>query len=137
MIPDVEILAKQLATDLYGSRKAGKSGPENPVNATKICGAYKVEHDWNVTDREIRAATKFLVEQKVPIGTTLDGCYYVLSSKEWEPTLSMLLPKFISIKRKIDAIQEMQKEMAAKEAGQEEIPMMKILTKNLDLERIK
>jgi hypothetical protein len=78
-----------------------------------------------------------LIEQNVPIGSTLSGYYYVLKSKEWDPTLSMLMPKFLSMKRKIDSIQEMQKEMAAREQGQMDLPLMKILNNKLDLERTK
>ena len=136
MIPTLEQLAKQISIDLYNSRKLGKSSPDNPVISDTICKAYKEKYDWEFESREVRAATKFLIEQKVPIGTTLDGCYYVLNSKEWEPTLNMLMPKFLSIKSKIDLINEMKLEMAAKEEGQMDLPIMKTLNEKLDLEKI-
>lgn len=121
MIPTLEQLSKQISTDLYGSRKNGQSSPENPVIADTICKAYKDKYSWDIESREVRAATKFLIENKVPIGTTLEGCYYVLESKEWEPTLKMLYPKFLSIKSKIDSINEMKQEMALKESGCEQL----------------
>ena len=127
MIPSIEILAKQIAKDLKGSRLSEKSNPENPVTSQTMCTAYMALYKWEITDREIRGATKLLIEQNVPIGSTLSGYYYVLKSKEWDPTLSMLMPKFLSMKRKIDSIQEMQKEMAAREQGQMDLPLMKIL----------
>lgn len=143
MVPTIENLAKQIAIDLKGSRLSGKSSPEKPVKANVICYQYKLVHDWDIEDREIRGATKFLIGQKVPIGSTLSGYYYVLNSTEWEITLSMLIPKFLSIKQKIDAIKEMQQEMAMKEAHQEEIeftatdlPIMKILNDKLGLEKV-
>ena len=136
MIPTLEQLAKQISIDLFNSRKLGKSSPDNPVTSDVICYQYKLKYDWDIESREVRAATKFLIEQKVPIGTTLDGCYYVLNSKEWEPTLNMLMPKFLSIKSKIDLINEMKLEMAAKEEGQMDLPIMKTLNEKLDLEKI-
>lgn len=136
MIPTLEQLAKQISSDLFNSRKLGKSSPENPVTSDTICKAYKEKYDWDLESREIRAATKHLIEQKIPIGTTLEGCYYVLNSNEWEPTLSMLLPKFLSMKRKIDSIQEMQQEMKARELGQEQLPLMKLLNDELNLEKV-
>ena len=136
MIPSIEILAKQIAKDLKGSRLSEKSNPENPVTSQTMCTAYMALYKWEITDREIRGATKLLIEQNVPIGSTLSGYYYVLKSKEWDPTLSMLMPKFLSIKSKIDLINEMKFEMAAKEAGQTEIPLMKTLNNNLDLEKV-
>ena len=136
MIPTIENLAKQISTDLFNSRRLWKSSPENPVNAQTICTAYKALYDYDIEDREIRAATKLLIDQKVPIGSTLSGYYYVLKSDEWNLTLNMLMPKFLSIKSKIDLINEMKFEMAAKEAGQTEIPLMKTLNNNLDLEKV-
>ena len=142
MIPTVEILAKQISKDLYNSRKKGNSNPDNPVNAQTMCTAYHALYKWDVTDREIREATKYLVEEcepPVPIGTTLQGCYYVLVSDEWQPTLDMLLPKFLSMKRKIDAINKMRKEMAEKEAHQESLDFSavgKLLNDKLDLQKV-
>jgi hypothetical protein len=136
MIPTTEQLAKQIAKDLKGSRLSGKSSPENPVTSQTMCTAYMALYKWQITDRETRAATKFLIEQKVPIGTTLEGCYYVMESKEWEPVLSMLMTKFLSIKSKIDLIKEMQSDMAAKEQGQLDIPLMNVLKEQLDIEKI-
>ena len=135
MIPTVEQLAKRISTDLYGSRLRGMSSPENPVISDTICSAYKTKYGWDIESREVREATKHLVEQKVPIGSTLNGYYYVLNSREWEPTKAMLMPKFLSIKSKIDLINEMEQEMAAQEAGQMEIPVLKLLNKQLELER--
>jgi hypothetical protein len=137
MIPTLEQLAKRISTDLFNSRKLAKSSPENPVTSQTMCTAYMALYKWEITDRETRAATKFLIEQKVPIGTTLEGCYWVLNSKEWEPTINMLMPKFLSIKSKIDLIKEMQSEMAAKEQGQLDIPLFKTLNNKLELERVK
>jgi len=133
MIPSLDILSKQIAKDLKGSRLQGKSSPEKPVASQTMCTAYMALYKWQITDREVRAATKFLVENKVPIGTTLEGCYWVLKSDEWEPTLEMLMPKFLSIKRKIDAIQEMKEEMKTHELGQEQIPLLNLLNEKLDL----
>jgi hypothetical protein len=136
MIPSVEVLAKQISNDLYKSRKMNKSNSENPVNALTICTSYKALFNWDLTDRDIREATKFLVENKVPIGSTLQGYYFVLFAKEWELTKAMLMPKFLSIKNKIDCINEMEKEMFAQEQGQLEIPLLKILDDKLELERV-
>jgi len=136
MIPSIEILAKQISTDLHASRKNGKSNPENPVRASMICSAYKEKFGWDIEDREIRAATKFLIENNVPVGSTLDGYYYVLQSSEWSPTIMMLMPKFLSIKNKIDRIKEMEKKMAAEEQGQMEMPILNVLNDGLDLEKI-
>jgi hypothetical protein len=136
MIPTLETLSKQIAKDLKGSRLQGKSGPDNPVTSQTMCTAYMALYKWNITDREIRAATKHLVENKVPIGTTLSGVYWVLTSEEWEPTLEMLMPKFLSIKSKIDSIQEMQKEMKSHELGQEQIPLIQLFDEKLNIQKI-
>ncbi len=136
MIPPLEMLAKKISDDLLNSRKLGKSNPDNPVNAQTICTAYMALYQWEITDREIRAATKYLIENKIPIGSTLEGYYYVLKSEEWIPTKNMLLPKFLSMKSKIDLINEMEKEMAANEHGQLDIPLLKILDSELNLEKI-
>lgn len=136
MIPDVRTLAKKISTDLFSSRKSGKSSPECPVTSQTMCTAYKALYQWDITDREIREATKLLVEERVPIGSTLHGYYYVLKSEEWQPTIDMLMPKFLSMKNKIESIRDMEKEMAAKEQGQLDIPLMEALNKKLDLEKI-
>jgi hypothetical protein len=158
MVPTLEVLSKQIAKDLKGSRLQGKSSPDNPVNAETICNAYATEtkddngnvirEKWEITDREVRAATKFLNENKIRIGSTLKGYYYVLHSSEWKLTYDMLMPKFLSIKSKIDLVKEMENEMIheetgqtkkdieAQKAGQEQLPLIKLFDEQLGIEKV-
>ena len=132
--PSIEELAKRISIDLFNSRKKGNSNPESPVKSETICTAYHAQYHWNIDDRDIRAACYFLVENEVPIGSTLQGYYYVLKSDEWQFTKDMLLPKFLSMKKKIDSINKMEKEMAQKEDGQTEI--FRTLDQQLGLEKV-
>ena len=132
--PSIEELAKRISIDLLNSRKLNKSSPANPVKSQTICTAYKALYDWDIDDRDIRATCYFLVENEVPIGSTLQGYYYVLKSDEWQNTKDMLLPKFLSMKKKIDSINKMEQEMALKEDGQTEI--FRTLDQQLGLEKV-
>jgi len=142
MIPSTAILATRLISDLEGSRKLGKSSPENPVRSDVIISKYAKLFEWEINDKsELRDAINYaVVELRKPIGSNGTGYFWCLTSKEIEEyALPYLIGRVQNQYRRIESLKLQRDEMRQIEAKQQSLnfsPIGKLLNETLDLQRV-
>jgi hypothetical protein len=100
MIPSLEVLSKQIAKDLKGSRLQGKSSPDNPVTSQTMCTAYMALYKWEISEQDILSLKQFWEKDKIPI-KEISGKYYY----ELDLDKQLDIPIFKDLKERLDLTQ--------------------------------